>query len=360
MQAFLAVPDCAAFLAEELTRSGLAPQRCEFSDDIALCDDLPALGYLAFARQTLPNALEMRTASINNWAETVVERIAGVFPDDQPWRLHLWPMYGEGRAGLHRCDLIREAIAEKLKKRRRRLLKSLEGGDAGFTPTTSLVQLALSAPDTGFVSSSVAPEPHRHRALISAFPAGEVPVAEDKAAPSRAFAKVVEAELRLGRQIQRGETCVDLGAAPGSWTYVALQRGAKVIAVDRSPLRDDLMRDPNLRFHQADAFKFEPPAQVDWLICDVIAAPQRNIDLLLQWLRERRMRNFIVTIKFKGSDEYPLLDRLKRDAPPLCEDFRLNRLCANKNEVSAFGRAAGTEADGAKPPLLERTGNPVP
>ena len=150
------------------------------------------------------------------------------------------------------------------------------------------------------------------------------------------------------------------GGLVGASLALALQRGAKVIAVDRSPLRDDLMRDPHLRFHQADAFKFEPPAQVDWLICDVIAAPQRNIDLLLQWLRERRMRNFIVTIKFKGSDEYPLLDRLKRDAPPLCEDFRLNRLCANKNEVSAFGRAAGTEADGAKPPLLERTGNPVP
>ena len=54
-------------------------------------------------------------------------------------------------------------------------------------------------------------------------------------------------------------------------------------------------------------------------------------------LREKRMRNFIVTIKFKGHDEYPLLDILKREAPPLCAEFHMTRLCANKNEVCAFG-----------------------
>jgi len=32
-----------------------------------------------------------------------------------------------------------------------------------------------------------------------------------------------------------------------------------------------------------------------------------------------------------------LLDQLKQEAPSLCADFRLTRLCANKNEVCAFG-----------------------
>ena len=76
---------------------------------------------------------------------------------------------------------------------------------------------------------------------------------------------------------------------------------------------------------------------MDWLVCDVIAAPQRSIDLLLEWLGEKRMRNFVVTIKFKGHDEYAVLETLKREAAPLCADFYLNRLCANKNEVCAFG-----------------------
>jgi 23S rRNA (cytidine2498-2'-O)-methyltransferase len=99
------------------------------------------------------------------------------------------------------------------------------------------------------------------------------------------------------------------------------------------------MRHPKLHFHQGDAFKFTPEQTVDWLICDIIAAPQRSIDLLLEWLRDHRMRRFIVTIKFKGADEYALLDQLKHEVPPLCSDFRLTRLCANKNEVSAFGSA---------------------
>jgi 23S rRNA (cytidine2498-2'-O)-methyltransferase len=52
------------------------------------------------------------------------------------------------------------------------------------------------------------------------------------------------------------------------------------------------------------------------------------------------MRRFLVTIKFKGGDEYGLLELLKARAPARCADFRLTRLCANKNEVSAFGRVA--------------------
>lgn len=296
----------------------------------------------AFARQTLPNAVETQAASINAWADRIIDAIAGVFPDDQPWRLHLWPQYGLGKAGMNRCDLIRSAVAERLKKKRRHLLRSWAQdfptpSVAPFTPTTSLVQCVLTSPETGWLSAATAPLPHTHRAIISTFPAGEIPWAEDKSAPSRAFAKLVESEQRLGRFIERGQTCVDLGASPGSWTYVAVQRGAHVIGVDRSELREDLMRSPLVRFEAADAFKYKPPQTVDWLVCDVIAAPQRSIDLLLEWLREGRMRNFVVTIKFRGQDEYHLLDILKREVPPLCSEFHLTRLCANKNEVCAFG-----------------------
>ncbi len=299
--------------------------------------DLSQTPHLAFARQTLPQAIETQAASINAWADRLIDAVASILPDDQPWHLHFWPEYGEGRAGLHRCELIRTAMRERMKKRRRHLLRSLNEEEMPFTPTTSLVQCFLTSPEAGWLSVSIAPRPHELRAILSPFNRGFIPWAEDKAAPSRAFGKVIESEMRLGRQIAAGETVVDLGASPGSWSYVALQRGARVTAIDRSELREDLMRNPRLHFETADAFKYKPPQTVDWLICDVIAAPQRSIDLLLEWLRERRMRHFIVTIKFKGDDEYSLLSQLKQLAPPLCSDFRLTRLHANKNEVCAFG-----------------------
>ncbi|MEN3942311.1 SAM-dependent methyltransferase [Prosthecobacter sp. SYSU 5D2] len=339
MHAFLPAADCAAFLVDELQRAGTGAH-LDSSTGFVHSDALPALPWLAFARQTLPEAAVVKDASINGWADQIITRIAGLLPDAQPWRLHLWPAYGEGRAGLHRCDLIRTALHERLKKRRRALLRSLEESDMPFLPGTSLVQAVLTGPDAGYISVSQAPQPVSLRAIISPFIGGDIPHAEDKAAPSRAFAKVIEAELRLGQQIERGQTCVDLGASPGSWSYVAIQRGAHVTAIDRSPLRDDLMRNPRLSFLQADAFKYKPEQPVDWLICDIIAAPQRSMDLLVEWLREKRMRRFIVTLKFKGTDEYPLMDSLKELAPPLCADFRLTRLCANKNEVTAFGVAA--------------------
>jgi len=147
----------------------------------------------------------------------------------------------------------------------------------------------------------------------------------------------------MGRAIRAGETCVDLGASPGSWTYQPVQRGARVIAVDRSPLREDLMRNPRVTFHQGDAFRFVPETPVDWLLCDVIAAPERSIGLVLEWVRERRCRHFVVTIKFKGHADYAQLDVLKREMPRHAASFQLMHLCANKNEACVFG----TVGDGA-------------
>ncbi|MGV3658562.1 MAG: SAM-dependent methyltransferase [Prosthecobacter sp.] len=337
MHLFLADDDSLPFLVDELRRSAPEATLREI-EGLGVMGDMELGGLLpAFARQTLPHVVETQAASINAWADRIIDSIAGIFPDDQPWRLHLWPQYGEGKAGMNRCDLIRAALAERLKKKRRYLLRSLVESEAAIDEQTSLVQCVLTSPETGWLSTAIAPLPYRHRSIISAFPQGEIPWAEDKSAPSRAFAKLVESEQRLGRWIERGQTCVDLGASPGSWTYVAVQRGAHVIAVDRSELREDLMRSPLVRFEIADAFKYKPPQTVDWLVCDVIAAPQRSIDLLLEWLREKRMRNFVVTIKFRGQDEYHLLDALKREVPPRCAEFHLKRLCANKNEACAFG-----------------------
>lgn len=129
----------------------------------------------------------------------------------------------------------------------------------------------------------------------------------------------------------------DLGAAPGSWTYVAIRRGARVIAVDRAPLRADLLRHRQVQFHRGNAFSFRPERRVDWLLCDVIAAPARTIALLLDRVQHRRARRFVVTIKFKGHADYGLLEPLKDALARRCQDFRLSRLAANKNEVCAFG-----------------------
>ena len=291
---------------------------------------------LAFARQTLPNAEALCAASIREWSERLFE-VTSRLPEGQPWRLHLAPHYGGDGAGENRMRFIRDAFRELLRKKRRHLLRTLEDSEAPFRETTSLVQLLLTAPDAAFLSVGIAPQPWQLRRCVWPFPKGEVPVASDKTAPSRAFAKLLEAELRLGQPIAANQTCVDLGACPGSWTYVAVNRGARVVSVDRSPLRADLMAHPLVSFQQGDAFQYVPKMPVDWLLCDVIAAPERSIGLVVDWARERRCRRFVVSIKFKGRADYAKLEQLKHALPPLCKEFFLTRLCANKNEACVMG-----------------------
>lgn len=350
------------------------------------------LPLLVFARQWLPFTRRLQAESVRGWANELVASLAGVLPDDQPWSLYLEPHYAtravhrigarawhslrskhqtpnfkfqahaqmgqsgaseisnlksqisnaperapSGEAGRHRCELIREALLETLQRKRRHLLRQLRKEPAPFTPTDSLVQFFLTAPDAGVLSVAQAPVPFEQRHLLSPFPKGELPVASDKSAPSRAFAKLVEAELRLGRGMRAGETCVDLGASPGSWTYVAAQRGAHVLAVDRSGLRADLMVNPNVEFVPGDAFRFQPERPVDWLLCDVIAPPERTAELLLQWLQRGWCRHFVVTLKLKDAPDQHPVTRLKQALPPLTKELFLTRLCANKKEVCVFG-----------------------
>ena len=370
MHLVVAAPDSRDALQRELSQS--LTGKCReirsglFSFDLEI-EATTRLPYLAFARQMAPHAREVSAASIRTWAGVLVDSVAGVLPDHQPWSLHVYPfeeLLGATRmgarawhtraragqpvlpaaaerpssgAGHTRCRLVREAAVELLTKRRRHLGRYLRQHEGVFGGEEALAQLILTSPEQGYVSIAPAPLPFEQRHAISRFPGGEVAVASDKEAPSRAFAKLVEAEARLGLRIGARDTCVDLGAAPGSWTYVAARRGARVIAVDRADLRADLMQHRSVQFQRGDAFRYEPAQPVDWLLCDVIAAAERSADLLLRWLDSRWCRHFVVTLKVDEAGSNAVLSELKRRLPELTSELWLLRLSANKKEVCAFG-----------------------
>lgn len=361
----LAAPDSKDALQRELAAAFQQRHR-ELASGLFACEPAAEqLPHLAYARQVLPLARAVESTSIRAWAELVVDAVAGVLPDHQPWSLHVFPFkavsdhtrmgarawHSQGRAGArvsaatdaapsvgpNRCRLIREAVSELLAKRRRHLGRYLRAQAQPFSADESLVQVLLTSLEHGFLSVAPAPLACEQRHVVSHLPGGELPLASDKLAPSRAFTKLVEAEVRLGRKIAGGETCVDLGASPGSWTYVAIQRGARVTAVDRAELRADLMQHKRVHFQRGDAFRFEPAAPVDWLLCDVIAEAERTAELLRRWLENAWCRQFVVTLKVDDSGSVPLLESLKRELPPLTTELRLLRLSANKKEVCAFG-----------------------
>ncbi|HVC96922.1 MAG TPA: SAM-dependent methyltransferase, partial [Pirellulales bacterium] len=295
---------------------------------------------VTFAGQCLPDAVPISASSISQWAaqttEWMVESLGG---HDGRWRLHVFNVpVPAGPVGPARCRLIEAAIAETLRKKRRRLWRALVAEpNAPATSDEALVQVGLVTAGTGYGSCCLPDRWSAMRRCASRFAGGTVTIPPDRRAPSRAFAKLAEVEIRLGRRIAADETCIDLGSSPGSWAWLALARGARVTAVDRSPLRADLVRHARMTFIRGDAFRYRPAAPVDWLLCDVIAFPSRTIELLRIWLTQRWCRWFCVTIKFRGADEYGCLQEIKSWLAARGVEFFVRRLTSNKNEAVVFG-----------------------
>ena len=299
---------------------------------------LQAPPYVAFASQVLPSPEPLQAASVRAWAQLLASRLQDSLREHAgPWRLHLFCTDIPGAAlRPRRLHLIEQEVMQILKKKQRRLLRTLMRANAPWQANEIFVQLALQTLDRGHLSVCDAAQRALHRRVLSRHVGGVVEVAEDKGPPARAYRKLQEAQAHMGFGPQDGETCVDLGAAPGSWTYVALQQGAHVQALDRSPLRDDLMAHPRCEFVRGDAFKFVPEAPVTWLVCDVIAFPQRSIDLLDGWLTRGHCARFVLTLKFKGSADYPMLQVCKAMLQRHGVEAAMRALLSNKNEVTVY------------------------
>jgi 23S rRNA (cytidine2498-2'-O)-methyltransferase len=294
---------------------------------------------IAFSLQCLPNAQVLSSDSIRQAAEQVGQRIVeALYNHNGVWRLHVFHARDSSAVRPGRSKLLRSAILDWLGRKQRRLLRTRNAADAAiWNEQECLIQAGLMDPSKTAFSACDEPTRQRWRSCISRFPGGVALTSEDSRPPSRAYLKLLEAEQHLGRSIAAGETCVDLGGSPGGWSWVALERGAEVWAVDRSPLRNDLMQIPRMHFQRADAFRFEPQTPVDWLLCDVIAFPQRTLELLHNWLARGWCRHFCVTVKFRGDADYPVLEELKQMLAQSGAEFIVRRLLANKNEVTAFG-----------------------
>src|SRR5262249_48982342 len=108
------------------------------------------------------------------------------------------------------------------------------------------------------------------------------------AAPSRSTAKLAEALLVFlgdrGEELLRpGMRAVDLGAAPGGWTWQLAHRGLKVTAVDNGALKGDVAIDPRVTHVRADGLSWRPRTPVDWLTCDIVLQPSRIAELVAGW-----------------------------------------------------------------------------
>jgi 23S rRNA (cytidine2498-2'-O)-methyltransferase len=166
----------------------------------------------------------------------------------------------------------------------------------------------------------------------SPFPNGEVRFVEDRSGPpSRAYLKLWEALTLAGRHPLPGETCVDLGSSPGGWSWALQRTGARVISVDKAPLRPEIARLPGIEYRRDSAFALDPAAlgPVDWLFSDLVCYPPRLLALVERWFAAGTCRNFVCTIKFQGETDHATARRFA--AIP---GSRLRHLFHNKHELT--------------------------
>jgi len=268
--AYLAAEGFEPELEEELRQAGVAIDR--WHGRLALSAAPPATA--AWALETWTDVREIPVASIKSAASA----LRGIQRN--------WALYA---AVHHRRAALIEAALPPVKAR------ALTFPEAA--PTGHLGAWTLLAPDLMLASPT----------KTSPFVNGAVRFEEDREGPpSRAYLKLWEALTRLGRWPGPGETALDLGAAPGGWTWALAQLGCDVVAVDKAQMDPAVAALPNVTIRTESAFGLEPEKQdaVDWLFSDIICYPSRLLGLVQRWQAAGRARNFVCTLKFQGETDH--------------------------------------------------------
>ncbi len=292
----------------------------------------PTAPDLCFAHAIHLAPVEINGESVNTLAARLLEHFLASAKDERfeaPW-----PCVFSTAAGLdglgRRADSVATAFGELLKKRLGRVARLA----ISEIPRGQGASRGLFVHFVDFKKAFVS------RELYSC---GQRRMADDDLAPSRSYLKVEEAYTVLGREPAPGEFVVDLGAAPGGWSYSAAKRGARVIAIDNGPLKGGALDNPLIEHRRVDAYGYRPgPGErADWLFCDLVDDPHHVLrNLIVPWLENAWCRRFVVILKFGRVDALALLREVR--APDsvfsrLAPGTRVRHLYHDREEFTLVG-----------------------
>jgi 23S rRNA (cytidine2498-2'-O)-methyltransferase len=144
----------------------------------------------------------------------------------------------------------------------------------------------------------------------SPWPMGIARLRLSKEAPSRATLKLEEAWHHFipaedwDTRLASGMRAVDLGAAPGGWTWQLVQRGMYVEAVDNGPMDKNLLETGQVLHILTDGFLYEPKKPVHWLVCDIVDKPARVTSMVIRWFSKKYCREAIFNLKLPMKQRY--------------------------------------------------------
>ncbi len=167
-------------------------------------------------------------------------------------------------------------------------------------------------------------------------------------APSRSTLKLAEAiEVFMdrgeqSRLLRQGMTAVDLGAAPGGWTWQLIKRGIRVTAVDNGPMKGVLVKHSLVQHLRQDGFKYRPRKAVDWLVCDMVDKPAKVAALIGEWFAAGLARHAIFNLKLPMKQRVAALEgaldgiRTRLDEEGINYRMMAKQLYHDREEVTVF------------------------
>lgn len=259
---------------------------------------------LTFARQGFPISAVIHETELAALAERLAEHFIVQLTAAPQYALHVFvpdstPANLLAARAQSLADLLAQRLERALPDKQRMLDSELR------RVSVPLAQVCLYARDDAAAGSLPS-----DRALSNA-PGGRTRMRLDGAAPSRAARKLEEAFAWLGVSPGPGELCVDLGAAPGGWSWLLLERRARVIAVDPARMDPKLAVQRRLRHVQGSAFDYAPEEPVDWLFCDMAWRPLEVAQMLARWSRRRFTRLLVANFKLPMKRKAEMVERLR-------------------------------------------------
>lgn len=307
-------------LADELPRGRVLAPALAVGDALRPSAELPTFG-----RQGFPIASEVEAT-----VEALVPAVRALLPPaPTAFALQIWVPDSDAANRLSgKAAALGEELAAEIGESERML-----GAHELADPEEPIVQICLAETGRAYVGAL------SRRNTVSTWPGGRARMKVPAGAPSRATAKLAEAFAWIGYGPESEDVCVDLGAAPGGWTWLLLRRKARVIAIDRANLRPDIARDRRVLHLRANAFTYRLDEPVDWLFCDMVWKPAEVAKLLAEWGKRRWARYLVSNIKLPMKRRLTTVNEVKRVlAAAGWRDLRSRQLYHDRDEITLHAR----------------------
>ncbi|WP_442770699.1 23S rRNA (cytidine(2498)-2'-O)-methyltransferase RlmM [Zoogloea ramigera] len=182
----------------------------------------------------------------------------------------------------------------------------------------------------------------------SAWPMGIPRLRMPKDAPSRSTLKLAEAILTLlspdeqKSSLRPGLAAVDLGAAPGGWSWQLVSRGLRVTAIDNGPIAASVLATGLIKHLRTDGLTWRPKKAVEWMVCDMVEQPSRIAPVMADWLATGRCRRSIFNLKLPMKKRHEEVERCRNlidqrmRAAGLKYVLRIKHLYHDREEVTCY------------------------